>query len=620
LFLLARAAGAAEALAPNLEFIGGPVNGARVTTAAGDICIYGDPRSDAPPAAAVLFTHSRRDAAWAGRALVERGAAAVVPAGDAGQFADAEAFWARFAEARFHDYAQVSSKVLVKNLPAAKSVRGGDELAWGDATFKVLDTPGPTRGSVTYLLERGGRKIAFPGDLIREDGRIADLFSLQDAIPEAKIRGYHGWAARLADVVSSLETLAGAKPDLLVPARGPVIRDPAPAIARLIARIRAVYANYLSVDALRWYFGDEHIRVKAKRVLGPGTPVRWMPMAETRPLPPWIVAVANSRLIVAADGSGFLVDCGGKDIVADLRSRRDAGTLRSLEGVFVSHYHDDHTDALPLLVDTFRCPIHAVGGLIDVLERPGDYRLPCLTKNAARVGRRHRHGDSWRWKEFRMTAWDFPGQTLWHDALLVERDGGEKMLFAGDSFTPSGIDDYCLQNRNFLRDGAGYFRCLDLLETLPRNTWMINQHVAPAFRFSPEATAHMRATLKDRVDLLRDLLPWDDPNFGLDEGWVRVEPYSVRARASEEAAATVKVMNHSPRTREFAIRLRAPQGWAVEPAGAARMSIPGGREGEFRFRIRPAPGAGGTHVITADVSWEGGELIEWAEAMVEVRR
>ena len=36
---------------------------------------------------------------------------------------------------------------------------------------------------------------------------------------------------------------------------------------------------------------------------------------------------------------------------------------------------------------------------------------------------------------------------MYHDGLLVKKDGGESVFFVGDSFTPSGIDDYCLLNR-----------------------------------------------------------------------------------------------------------------------------------------------------------------------------
>ena len=69
-------------------------------------------------------------------------------------------------------------------------------------------------------------------------------------------------------------------------------------------------------------------------------------------------------------------------------------------------------------------------------------------------------GSHWRWKEFEMTLYYFPGQTLQHDALLVKKDTGEQFFFIGDSFTPSGIDDYCLLNRNLLHEGTGYLFCL----------------------------------------------------------------------------------------------------------------------------------------------------------------
>jgi pimeloyl-ACP methyl ester carboxylesterase len=146
--------------------------------------------------------------------------------------------------------------------------------------------------------------------------------------------------------------------------------------------------------------------------------------AETLPLPAAIIPISNSRLILAADRSGFLVDCGGTDIIDELRKLRAAGKLTSVEHVYVTHYHDDHTDALPKLVAEFGAKVHDCGSLIDLIERPGDYRLPCLTKNPTPVTATHRHGETWSWKEYQLTIFDFPGQTLHHNALLVEREGG----------------------------------------------------------------------------------------------------------------------------------------------------------------------------------------------------
>jgi glyoxylase-like metal-dependent hydrolase (beta-lactamase superfamily II) len=342
-----------------------------------------------------------------------------------------------------------------------------------------------------------------------------------------------------------------------------------------------------------------------------------MPLAETLPLPAPILRLSNSRLILADDRSGFLIDCGGTGIIEELRKLRAAGRLTSVEHVFVTHYHDDHTDALPALVREFGARVHACGSLVDVIERPGDYRLPCLTKDPTPVTAKHLDRDAWRWKEYQMTILDFPGQTLHHNALLVERKGDWSACFVGDSFTPSGIDDYCLQNRNFLREGQGFFRCLDELQRLPAGCFLINEHVEPGFRFSSAQVVQMRETLRQRIPLLAALLPFDDPNFGLDEGWAAWHPYWRTARAGESVKLTLRITNHSPRERVFRAAVRAPEGFRCSEVKPARTAA--GAEGQLEVTVEVSRAVRtGLHVITADVGWEDGELREWAEAILEV--
>jgi glyoxylase-like metal-dependent hydrolase (beta-lactamase superfamily II) len=610
---------AGDLLPAGLTVIAGPVNGAFIERNGKCLSVYGDPSGQRPAPEIVLLTEARRDVTWAARALAKKGITVIAPEKEAELLGYPEKFWAQMREKRFHDYAQQTTKIPVAPMPVSRIVKEGDTILFEDLTMRVLDTAGYTRGAVTYVVELQGKKIAFPGDLIRDDGKLEDLFSLQDAIPAAKIGGYHGWAGRLGDLMAGLDKVAAEKPDLLVPLRGPVIRDPAAAIDRLQNRIRAVYANYLSIDALRWYFKDEHILAKARRVLGPDARVDWMEMAETRALPEEIIAISNSRLILASDRSGFLVDCGGTGIIAELRKLREAGKLTSISDVFVTHYHDDHTDALPVLVKEFGAKVHACGSLVDLLERPGDYRLPCLTKNPIPVTAKHRHRDQWKWKEYRLTIFDFPGQTLHHNALLVERDGGWSAFFTGDSFTPSGIDDYCLQNRNFLQQGAGFFRCLDQLQKLPPGCLLLNQHVEPAFRFSRAQISRMRETLRQRIPLLAELLPFDDPNYGLDESWAVLHPYWRALRPGESAAFQMRITNHSPRRHTFHGAVRGPAGLRV--SGLKPVRIPAHCDGMLSFSVQVSDNClSGLLVLTGDVGWEGGELREWTEAVVEVVR
>jgi glyoxylase-like metal-dependent hydrolase (beta-lactamase superfamily II) len=469
------------------------------------------------------------------------------------------------------------------------------------------------------LIEIDGIKYAFVGDIIYGNGKLFDLYSLQDAVAEAKIGGYHGWAGRMGILIESLRKVAAKEPDILVPARGPVIRNPNEAINLLIERLQVVYENYLSISAGRWYFRDNY-DILARRVLGNNPKVNWMPWAEViKDKPPeWIIPIGNSRLIISEDRSGFLIDCGSRGIVDEVIKLREAGKLAVLDGLFITHYHDDHTDNVAACLAEFNCPVYATGPLVDILEHPGDYRLPCLTDNPIADIKVMPEAHKMRWKEFTFTFHDFPGQTIYHDALLVEKDNAEKIFFIGDSFTPSGIDDYCLQNRNLLHESMGYFYCLDLLSKIPAGTLLINQHVVEPFSFSARGLDHMTDSLRRRKALLAELLPWDEPNYGIDERWIRFGPYGSKARPGGSAQVSLKTFNHSNNPRTYTFALNLPAGFKAEPK-AASVTIPPRTEKQADFKLVVDSSVDpGTYVITADVQQEQWNLLRWTEAIIEV--
>ncbi len=613
-------AGDQEVLASGITVDRDAVNGVCIERDDHRLVVYGDPAQTWKTADMVLFTHARRDVAWAGRALVQSGAQSIVPAGEAEQFTEVADFWTSFWEKRFHDYAQQSTRIMTAPLRVDRAVRQDDEIAWQDLTVHVLDTPGYTRGAVSYFIEIDGVKYGFVGDLIHGDGRLLDLYSLQDAVPQARIGGYHGYAGRIGDLLMSLRKAAAQKPDVLVPARGPVIREPTAAINRLIQRLKAAYENYLSISAGRWYFRDQYDTLAVRALASPDR-VRWMPYAATveESPPEWVVAIHNSRLVLAGDGAGLLIDCGSRTIIDEITKLKEQGRLKSLDGLFVTHYHDDHTDKVNELLQTYDCPVYATPILEDVLKRPGAYRLPCLTANALDRLRIVPDGHRMRWKEFSLAFYDFPGQTLYHDALLVERDTGGKIFFIGDSFTPSGLDDYCLQNRNLLHDDMGYSYCLALLkDTIPSEALLINEHVVEPFRFDRRQLDRLVETLGERKELLRDLLPWDEPNYGIDEQWARIYPYGQQAVPGESVRLTVKLLNHSRRPSTFAVAPHAPRGFGVEPPEASVTAEPG-QEVEADFEIKvPDECRAAVYVVTADIRVGPWDLRQWCEGLLKV--
>lgn len=606
-------------LSEHVSLIPGPINGVSIERDGERLVVYGDPAGKIDKAEMVLFTHSRRDVVWAGRKLVENGAAAVIPDGDADKFANVERFWNEFTTRRFHDYAQQGTKILTEPLKIGRTVKGGETFSWKGIPIEVIETPGYTRQAVSYFIEIDKLKYAFVGDIIYGNGKLFDLYSLQDAVAQTKIGGYHGWAGRMSILIDSLLRVAAEKPDVLIPARGPVIRTPGEAINLLVRRLREVYENYLSISAGRWYFKDSY-DVLARRVLGPDPKVNWMPWAEVinDKLPEWIIPISNSRLVISKDGGGFLIDCGSRQILDEVIKLRQAGKLTGLDGLFITHYHDDHTDNVGACLAEFKCPVYATGPLIDILERPEAYHLPCLTPNPIADIRVMPEAHKMRWKEFTFTFHDFPGQTIYHDALLVEKDGAEKIFFIGDSFTPSGIDDYCLLNRNLLHESTGYFYCLDLLRRMPSGTLLINQHVVEPFGFAAGQLDRMTDVLTKRKSLLAELFPWDDPSYGVDEGWVRFYPYGRKARPGQTVHISLKVFNHSGVSHTLTATLNLPAGFDATPA-TITAAVPPRTEKQADFDLVVGGSIDrGTYVLTADMEWEPWKLPRWTEAIIEI--
>ena len=221
LLLLAPLPGRGQ-LPAGISFTEGPVNTVSLERNGERMILY----RGKDPAKVVLLTHARRDLVEAVRSAAA-GARVVAPEKSRAALEQAETFWEQFWEKRFNYYGQQVNKVPVRSLAVNRLVKEGEVVKWQGLEFSVMETAGYSRDAVTYLTEIEGKRIAFTGDLIWEGGRVFDLYSFQDAIPEARIGGYHGYGGRFGQWVASLQKLAAWKPDLIVPARGPLITDPA---------------------------------------------------------------------------------------------------------------------------------------------------------------------------------------------------------------------------------------------------------------------------------------------------------------------------------------------------------------------------------------------------------
>lgn len=560
----------------------------------------------------VLLTHCHRDAAEGAAELAASGVRVVVPALERQLFEEPEKFWGG-DEFRFHAYNYHPSRRIVRQaVKVSRGVRGGDTIEWRGLKVKVLDAPGPTDGGVSYLAADGAIGVAFVGDLISGHGQLWEMHSLLGTRPlpgGGWLMEYHGFLERADEVLSSLDAALAESPRYLVPLHGAVIDKPVEAVGELRRRLSAVIESYCKTSSARWYFAGAR----------PEWPLDRSEMeARLRPLPGWVREVGGtSRALVADDGSAWLIDCAG-DVPERVAQAQKRGELGRVECVWITHYHDDHVGSVNRLRREQQCLVVAHESMADILRRPHAYWMPCIHPEPIHVDRVTRDGESWVWKGFKLTAYTFPGQTMYDAALLVERDG-QRVLFVGDSLTPGGLDDYCIHNRNLLGEGKGYDRCLSLLEKIgTEGLLLVNEHVEGAFSFDAGTVAALKAELRRRTELLRELLPWDDPNYGLDPLWVRCDPYYQAAEPGATVFWDIVVTNHSRTRRLAVVEANLPPGWqAVSSSGRAWISP--GKEGRVRLSAKAPSGSGARRwVVGFSVRYGGRFLSEAAESLVDV--
>ena len=610
-----------EQISTSLTFIREAINGAIITKGNSRLALYGDPRKNAKEVEQVLFTHHRRDVIWAGRQLVSRGAKAVVPEKERSYFENPAKHWEEFIKIRLVDTKQQSTKMNTRPIKVSRGVQEGDIVAWKGLEFQVLDTPGFTRDAVSYVAKISGKKIAFTGDLIYGDGQIFDLYSFQDRIPSAKIGGYHGYGSRLAPLLDSLRKIAAAKPDLIVPARGPIIRDVQGAIGRLITRIEKLYRNYLSTNALYWYFKEDRMRACAERILGEGAKFELMPYSHHEELPEWVMNTGTTRIILSESGSAFLLDCGSQRYIDYVKDLMKQGLVRKVEGLFVTHYHGDHTHYVQRAAEEFGCPVYSTEEYEDILEKPKAWHMPAGTAYAIDEVIGKKDGAKMKWHEYEFTFRFFPGQTLLHGALLVRKPKAKPIFFVGDAFTPSGMDDYCVLNRNLVHEDTGYFRCFRLIREYKQQlgeVYLMNEHVPYIFTYTPKQLDYLEERYRERVKMLAKLCPWDDPNYGIDEQWAWYYPYGAETQPGKVVDFEFRLYNHSPKDRLFTIEPKFPEGFS-RVGGKRRIKVAAGKQAVLPIKVQVSNGVrSGDHIITADVTSDGIKLRDWSEAIVTV--
>ena len=550
----------------------------------------------------ILFTHHHRDNT-SGFPIADN-VRVGVPAEEAAWFSEIDTFW-NDSKYRWHLYNyHPHNLMLVDAIRVDDTYTEGAQIQWGPASLKVLKTPGHTDESVTYIINVDGERFAFSGDLIYDEGKLWELYSLQKG---QQTSDYHGFLGARDELIESLEKVRNTSSTALIPTHGVVMRDPNKAIDALFHRLAYCYDKYVAISALRHYFPKLFTEFEGH--------AGHMPIRDGKPPPEFLRHFGTTWVIISENGEAFVMDCGSPHVIKQIQQLQTDNEISEVTQFWVTHYHDDHVDAIPEFQATFPCETITDSVVARVITNPIGFRLPCISPAVTRVDRITRDGDSWQWNEFTMTAYHFPGQTYYHGGLLVE-GSGVRMFFAGDSFTMAGIDDYCSGNRNLLGEDVGYEKCLRLIQQL-RPTHIFNCHVDPAFDFTDAEIQCMLDTLAEREKCYTAIFPWDHANYGMDEHWVRCYPYEQEVTLGDKAQLRVEITNHSPEPRTATAQPILPSSWDVDIA-PAETTIPPKTDGHIDFSI-PIPQhceTLGRIVVPMEMTYNARSLGQFREAIL----
>ena len=559
----------------------------------------------------VLYTHYHRDQCSGAGELKKAGVKVAVPAPEAAFFRNATERWLDADKILDHRYSlRPDLFMLRESVVPDRELNAGEVFEWEGLKIQVVPTPGHTDGSVSYVVEDEGKRIAFVGDLIAGPGQLWNFHSLQKGFGGMP-GDYWGFGGAVPDVVKSLDEILARQPTLLVPSHGVVMREPSQAAALLRSRLSSVMKNYLTTCTVRYDRPDWHM----DEHMCPGVTVpRMAPLPQVK-LPAWLHKNkgTTSSYIQAEDGTIFLFDAAFYPLENEVARLLKSKEISGVDAIWISHYHDDHVQSVNEIRRKYGAKVYAQKELEDVLENPRAYSMPCLFPESIHVDHVLSEGEVINWKGYKLTGFYFPGQTLYHDALLIEHEG-TRVFMDGDSTYNWAIDDYCSYNRNFLGNGNGYERCLQLLLRIkPDMLWPAHRTGEP---LSEEYLQKTLGLLEERTKMFAALFPWDDPNFGLDPYWVRAYPYRQNILPGQLVTLEARIYNHSARVQNASVELRAPAGWKTYKS--APVNLAPKSEGKVRLTaIAPQKVSQRREVLGLAVQFGGRNLGEAAEAIVD---
>ena len=309
----------------------------------------------------LLFTHHHREQCQGAARLKDRGVKIAAPEAERAFFEKPATF--RKMKPTLGDAFSVYGSSYVR--PPVEPIRIDhgfkrmDDFTWRGREIWCVETHGNSPGSMSYLLKKDKRWLAFSGDVMLADARMHNWFDSE---------WDYGYAAGLYALFSSAALLQGYDLELLLPSHGPVVRSPSKQLEEYQKKLRQ-----LSQLLLRGYEAHTFAGAAQDTVSKPtAVPHVWQ-------VSPHLFKFKgpnfwpNFHLILADNGHGLVVDCGlfDKDFLdKSITLMQQRFGLKKIDAVVVTHMHGDHCQEAPHLRERWGAQLWTLDRVVDKCRYP----------------------------------------------------------------------------------------------------------------------------------------------------------------------------------------------------------------------------------------------------------
>jgi len=491
---------------------------------------------------------------------------------------------------------------LLASVSIAGTLHDYARYSFGATEVTVFPTPGHTLGSITFMIYKGNKKLAFTGDLIYAPGKVWSMSAIQWT--------YNGAEGAYASILSLL-ALQERKPDLLLPSHGKPIHDSDAAINLLVERFSKLL-GLLKLDGQLFQWRKQPFEAITPHLLMNKTSIAYS----------YVLLSESGKALIIDYGYDFKIGCYNAGFDRSARRpwlyniellKREYG-VQSIDVVLPTHCHDDHVAGINLLREIEGAEVWAAENFADLLENPARFNVPCIWFDPIPVSRRIPLGQPFKWEEYEFTLYEQGGHTLYAVAISFTVDK-KRVIAIGDQYLDDQIGNYTYQNLYQIGDyvaSAELYSKIhpDLIITGHFQPWWVDAKMLDSFAVKGE--------MIDRFH--QELLPLETINLGAEGFCATIYPYQQDVQAGENVMLEVEIMNPAPQEETIELQWIVPEGWETEEQIVQLKLFPGAKKTLPLTLHIPKGIAQRRARVAVDITVGTQRLGQQAEALITITR